>query len=285
MKMNDQCLPCLMNQIVKVASICQVDHKQDLYQKVFHYLSTTDLNCTNPEIIGGTFRLLKEHIANDDPYHDVRYQYNTLLLKHLDEFEKRINKASDPFMEVLKYAALGNIIDFHPMNNQYKNDVMQWFDKVDEMCFRIDDSLELKKDILNAQTILYIGDNCGEICIDKLFLKKIKIMNPSVHIFFAVRGFPVVNDSIVEDAYFVGIDQYATIISNGDDSLGTVLLRTSQEFQDVYYQADVIICKGSANFESLSEEDGNLYFIMMVKCAVMSQYVGVQEGTMICMKK
>lgn len=285
MKINEQCLPCLVSQIIKVATITNVNNKEELYKKIFQYLSTLDFTKTNPEIIGSTFRILKKHVGNKDPYKDIRHYYNELLLKNLDFFEEKIETANDPFYASIQYATLGNIIDFNPIHHTDMNDIMQWFESVHHMSFAIDDSSLLKEDVRNANSILYIGDNCGEICIDKLFIKRIKAMNPQVDIFFAVRGFPVVNDSIEKDAYDVGLDQYATIISNGDDSLGTVLSRTSQKFQYIYQQADVIICKGSANYESLSEENGNLYFLMMVKCEVMSEYVGVPIQSMICMKK
>lgn len=285
MKMNEQCLPCLVSQVIKVANITKAKDKEKLYKEVFQYLSTLDFSKTNPEIIGSTFRILKKHIGNNDPYKDIRRYYNQLILKNLHLFKEKIKNADDSFHETMKYAILGNIIDFNPMHHANVSDVMKWFESIDDVHFAIDDSLQLKEDIVRANRILYLGDNCGEICIDKLLVKKIKDINPNVEIFFGVRGFPIVNDSIEEDAYFVGIDKYATIISNGDDSLGTVLSRTSQEFQNIYHQSDVIICKGSANYESLSEEKGNLYFLMMVKCDVMSQYIGVPIQSMICMKK
>jgi uncharacterized protein with ATP-grasp and redox domains len=96
---------------------------------------------------------------------------------------------------------------------------------------------------------------------------------------------PVVNDSIAEDAYKVGIDEYAEIIDNGDGSLGTVLRRTSKEFQDVFQQAEVIIAKGQANYECLSEENKKIYFLLMTKCDVIANDIGVEEKKMICLKK
>ena len=118
-----------------------------------------------------------------------------------------------------------------------------------------------------------------------MLLKRIKALNPNISLYFATRGEPVVNDSIEEDAYKVGIDEYATIISNGDYSLGTVLSRVSQEFLDVYQKADVVIAKGQANFECLSEEKKNIYFLLMVKCAVISHYIGIPEKSLVCMSQ
>lgn len=36
MKMNDHCLPCLINQTVKVAHMTKTGNKEELYQKFFN---------------------------------------------------------------------------------------------------------------------------------------------------------------------------------------------------------------------------------------------------------
>lgn len=144
---------------------------------------------------------------------------------------------------------------------------------------------DLKADIKTSSSLLYLGDNCGEICLDKLLLKRIKDINPDITLYFATRGAAVVNDSILEDAYQVGIDEYATIISNGDSSLGTVLSRVSEEFLEIYHKVDIVIAKGQANFESLSEEKKNIYFLLMVKCGVISQYIGALEKSLVCLSQ
>ena len=106
-------------------------------------------------------------------------------------------------------------------------------------------------------------------------------MNPKVQIFFATRGAAVVNDSIEEDAYLVGIDEVATVVSNGDSSLGTVLSRTSKEFLQIYEKADVVIAKGQANYECLSTEKKNIYFLLMTKCQAIAKDIGALEMKMI----
>ncbi|MEY8482389.1 ARMT1-like domain-containing protein [Lachnospiraceae bacterium 48-21] len=107
-------------------------------------------------------------------------------------------------------------------------------------------------------------------------------MGRSNRIFFAVRGEAVVNDSVEEDAYRVGMDAYASIVSNGDSSLGTVLYRTSGEFQEIYRNADVVVAKGQANYECLSEEKKKIYFLLMTKCKVIADDIGVPEMKMVC---
>ncbi len=284
MKIHDKCLPCVINQVIKVANMTGVYKKEELLKEVFVYLSKMDFESTTPEIIGQVFNMIKKHTNNPDPYKETRNYYNTLFLKLLPGFEMRIEQFENPFQLAVRYAIIGNIIDFNPIHNTLLEDVFDYFERMEQLELAIDDSAALRKDILNAKELLYLGDNCGEICMDKILLKRIKELNPDVKILFGVRGKPVVNDSIAEDAYYVGIDEYAEVIDNGDDSLGTVLNRTSSEFKEIYTNADVVIAKGQANYECLSEENKNIYFLLMTKCDVIANDIGVAENKMICMK-
>lgn len=278
MKINEKCLPCLINQVIKVANITNCSNRDDLYHQVFEQLSKIDFNKSNPEIIGMIFELVKKHLNNEDPCQEIRQYYNNLFLQSYDDFDKKINS----FKTAIKYAIIGNIIDFSPINNQEITKIDDWFDNIDNLSLTIDHVDKLINDIKKAKIILYLGDNCGEICLDKLLLKRIKQLNPSLKIYFGVRGKSVVNDSIESDAYEVGIDEYASIISNGDNSLGTILSRTSAQFNQIYQNCDFVIAKGQANFESLSEENKKIYFLLMVKCGVIAKYINVPEKSLVC---
>jgi uncharacterized protein with ATP-grasp and redox domains len=206
MKIHDKCLPCVVNQVIKVANITGVKNKEELLRQVFTYLSKMDFEETTPEIIGETFDIIKKYTNNPDPYKETRNYYNTLFLKLLPEFESKVEQAENSFQLAVRYAIIGNIIDFNPIHNTLLEDVFDYFEKMEQLELAIDDYKMLAEDILNSKTLLYLGDNCGEICMDKILIKKIKELNPNIKILFGVRGKPVVNDSIAEDAYAVGID-------------------------------------------------------------------------------
>ena len=284
MKIHDKCLPCVVNQVIKVANITGVDKKEELFREVFNYLSKMDFEITTPEIIGEIFDMIKKYANNPDPYKETRNYYNALFLKLLSEFDRKIEKSGNSFKLAVQYAIVGNIIDFNPIHNTLLKDIFDIFEKMEQLELAVDDSSTLMEDIANAKILLYLGDNCGEICLDKILLKKIKELNPDIQIIFGVRGKPVVNDSIAEDAYAVGINEYADVIDNGDGSLGTVLNRTSSNFREIYKKADVVIAKGQANYECLSEENKNIYFLLMTKCDVIANDIDVEENKMICMK-
>lgn len=284
MKVNDKCLLCVVNQAIKVANMTKVADKEALLREVFLYLSKADFKTSTPEMIGEIFEMIKGY-TNPDPYKETRKYYNSLFLKLLPELEEKITRSENPFLLAIRYAIVGNIIDFNPIHNTLLEDIYHYLDNTQQMELAIDHSKELMEEVVSAKCLLYLGDNCGEICLDKLLLQQIKKINPDINLIFAVRGKPVVNDSIEEDAYFVGIDHYAQIIDNGDSSIGTVLKRTSQEFREVYENADLVISKGQANYECLSEEKKKIFFLLVTKCEVNANDIGVEEKRMICMRK
>ncbi|MBO5354165.1 MAG: DUF89 family protein [Lachnospiraceae bacterium] len=281
MKINEQCLSCLVNQAVKTANLVQAENKEELYKKIFASMSTMDFSKTNPEIVGENYRLIKQHTGCEDPYKETKRYYNQFFLEHMGEYEKKIQSIE----EAVKYAIVANIIDFNPVHSNVEADIEHYFSSIDELELTINDVDSMINDIHQAKNMLYLGDNCGEICFDKLLIKQIKLLNPRCTIYFGVRGEAVVNDNTEEDAYLVGMDEVATIISNGDFSLGTILPRTSPEFQRIYQKADVVIAKGQANYESLSEEKKNIYFLLMTKCKVIAEDIGVQEKALVCLRR
>jgi len=59
------------------------------------------------------------------------------------------------------------------------------------------------------------------------------------------------------------------------------LKRCSQEFLSLFAAADLIISKGQGNFESLSDEEAPIFFLLKVKCPVIARHLGAQPGEMI----
>lgn len=156
---------------------------------------------------------------------------------------------------------------------------------IEELYLTIDDSKILYERLKSAKSIMYLGDNSGEICLDKLFIKYIKNEFPDINVYFGVRGKRIINDVSLEDAQIVGIHEVANVIENGDGSLGTVIERVSDEFREKFYDADVIIAKGQGNYESLSEIDKkNIFHLFMAKCENVSNSLGIKPMSIVCVE-
>ncbi len=286
MKVHKKCLPCIVSQAVKFVDAASQSDESAVLKKVFEYMSRADLeNMITPELVGEIFAIVTGESGNADPYKTTRDFYNNLLEEQSRELEKEIEKSSDPFAEAVKYAIIGNVIDFSPGYALSDKAVMEYFSRFGGESLAIDHTALLKNDLIKAKNIVYIGDNCGEIVLDKLLIKRIKALNPDAQIYFVTKGAPTLNDSVTEDALSLGIQEYATVIDHGDNCPGTVLYRTSEAFRRIFENADLVISKGQANYESLNEADGNIYFLLMAKCAAIAQDVGTAEMKMVCKKK
>ncbi len=71
------------------------------------------------------------------------------------------------------------------------------------------------------------------------------------------------------------------LIENGSDCVGTILETCSDEFKAAFYDADLIISKGQANFETLDDAKGvNIHFLFKAKCDVTADIVGVPKDSL-----
>ncbi|MDP3435612.1 MAG: ARMT1-like domain-containing protein, partial [Bacteroidales bacterium] len=185
----------------------------------------------------------------------------------------------DSFDTALRLAIAGNIIDYGITDDI---DLEAALAGVFINNFKIDDSLELKQDLLKAKKVLYLGDNCGEIVFDKLFIET--IMHPDLT--YVVRGSAIINDAIMEDAIYIGMESATKVISNGYDAPSTILEQCSQEFVKAFDSADVIISKGQGNLDGLfGKTDKTIYFLLMVKCDVIADNLGVKKGDFVVKKQ
>ncbi len=97
----------------------------------------------------------------------------------------------------------------------------------------------------------------------------------------AVRGVPIINDATLEDAEIAGIPEIAPVVANGSDAPGTLVEHCSEEFRYWFDRADLIIAKGQGNYECLSETDRNIFFLLAVKCPMVSADIGAPVGTLV----
>ena len=287
MQLNLNCLLCNMKQVLTVSSVAGADEEKTerIMREVMGYLKETDYARSNPEVIQGTWEIITKHLKDADPYREIRSSYNEELLGLSPAVRSMIQEADDSFDAALKLAITANLIDFAASHSFDREMVMEKLHCAREQELAVDESSKLKQALAGAQSLLYLGDNCGEIVIDKLFLEELRREFPQLTMYFGVRGAPIVNDVTFDDAMQVGMSEVARVISNGDGSLGTVLHRTSPDFQQVFKEADVIIAKGQGNYESLSETaHKNLFFLFMAKCEVVARAAGVKNMSIVCQK-
>jgi damage-control phosphatase, subfamily I len=94
-------------------------------------------------------------------------------------------------------------------------------------------------------------------------------------------GFPVINDATMKDAEDAGLTELVEVIDNGSDAPGTILEDCSEAFVDRFEQADLVIAKGQGNYETLSDVDKDIFFLLKVKCPVVARDVGCKMDSLV----
>ncbi|MDY0098101.1 MAG: ARMT1-like domain-containing protein [Bacteroidales bacterium] len=230
---------------------------------------------SSPEFAREMHLVLKEYTGNSDPYKTEKQENNLHALRIIKEMKDIVKLAPDPFLTALRLTIAGNVIDFAASQNFNLENTIN---KSLESGFAIDHSEKLRNAAKKAESILYLGDNAGEIVFDKLF---IQIMNHK-KVTFVVRGMPVINDATLEDAECIGMRDVAQVISNGYDAPSTIIEKSSDEFRKHFYEADLIISKGQGNLEGLIHlNDERIFFLLMVKCNVIAELLKVEKDSFV----
>ncbi len=226
-----------------------------------------------PECARDIQSLYRSVLNDPDPYRAVKRDSNDTVLAMYNDLEYLVRNSDDPLITAMKLAIAGNIIDF-AVNDHC--DLHGTVDKVLNSGFAVDHTRQLREALSKATKVLYIGDNAGEIVFDKLLVSK--IAHPGLT--FSVRGAPAINDATMEDAEYVGMTSLTRVISSGYDDPTTIVSRSGDEFRRCYEEADLIISKGQGNLEGLiGEHDRRIFFLLMVKCDVIAEYLGVEKGS------
>lgn len=228
-----------------------------------------------PEFARELHNILRSYTLNPDPYKKAKKENNDQAISLIPELKTIIRQSDNPFKTALRLAIAGNIIDFAASD---EFDLNATIAKSLTSELALDHSKQLKKAIERAGTVLYLGDNAGEIVFDKLFIETIDHPN----LIYVVRGTPVINDATVEDADYVRMNDVARVISNEYDAPSTIVSKSGELFRDSFAKADLIISKGQGNMEGLIPlNDKRIFFLLMVKCSVMAEFLKVKKESFV----
>lgn len=278
MKANLSCIPCIMKQAYNTAVRATADQTviREILSRTAEYVKTLDLSMTPADASNFAYEITRELSGNPDPYEAEKKQYNNLCLSMLPELRRRIGKESDRLTATARAAILGNLID---LGIGLEFDLERDLERIFSMPFGRDDTPILRA-ILDesGKRILYLGDNAGEIVFDRLFVEYLAERHDIV---FTVKKGPVINDATMEDAIHAGIDRIAQVIDTGSNGIGVKWSAVSRRFLEAWDDADIVISKGQANFETTDGSPGTIFHLLRAKCPSVAEALGVKFGDIV----
>jgi uncharacterized protein with ATP-grasp and redox domains len=276
MRTHLDCIPCFIRQALESAKLVtgNADVHERVLREVLRWTSEMDMSQPPPTMGQRIHRLLRALTGTDDPYRLAKERQNRMAFDLLAEFKTEIESAADPLNMAMRLAIAGNVIDMGVNGNMTESDVRASVRQSLTKPF-VGEQNGFRNAVANAQRILYLTDNAGEIVFDRLLIEQ---LGPE-RVTLGVRGGPIINDATMADAQAAGLHELVEIIDNGSDAPGTLLDDCSQEFNRRFSAADLIIAKGQGNYETLSQERRNIYFLFKAKCSVIAEHADVPLGT------
>ena len=264
MRVNENCAACLLDK--------QVHRTNDegYLREVRRIIDGRTEEDTAPYLVYLFNLAYERRFGKGESYREIKRKFNDLMLSMEGAVRERIEAAPDPLAAALAFARVGNYIDFGAMNSVDEDTFLSLFDDAALSDRDRETYASFRRACAGAERFLLIGDNCGEIVLDRLFLEELKKAFPALELTVMVRGGETFNDATAEDAAYAGLDRMARIVTNGSTIAGTICEHLPPESLRVLEEADVILAKGQGNYESLCGRGRHIFYSFLCKCELFT---------------
>ncbi|MGE4192321.1 MAG: DUF89 domain-containing protein [Pseudodesulfovibrio sp.] len=274
-----ECMPCFKRMAVQEARLaCPDDERlqQEIVAEWEALLPTLDMDVPPPAVASVLANLVRQKTGIRDLYADDKREANAFVLGLLPALQDRVEaerEVGDPLALALELAVIGNYIDRGvDLDFDLEKELAEVAESLSPKVMRA-----FRERVVPGASVLILGDNTGEIVLDKLLVRELRRMGCDVT--YAVRSRPVLNDATMADARAVGMTSLCRVVESGVDTPGTVLSRCTPEFLDRMRASDVILSKGQGNFEALDGAWEGVFCAFKVKCKRIARKTGLAFGS------
>ena len=281
MKLTDTCVDCLLS---RVAFECELgsagrdctDRTVAACSELLESMRGTSL--FHPQIASAVHRKACEMIGNPDPFRELKAAGNNQAMDVCRQVRGRLVS----FHDLVLASVIGNTFDYAVKDHDVTGDFSRFFEEEFRKGLDIDDTARI---LDLSHRVVYLTDNCGEIVFDRLLVGFLK--NHGSHVTVAVRDAPILNDATMEDALAFGFDKVADCLTTtgGGAEIGLDMDKIPADLAKAIDECTIIIAKGMANYESLSEYRNlpPVAYLMCIKCEMIAEDAGIARGSKIAM--
>lgn len=282
------CYPCFMRQALEAARRHRLsdDATREVLVAIGEAVREIRPAMTPPEMAGVLSGVVSRYTQADDPYADEKARFTQVALDLYPRLVEHVRESSEPLLTATVIAVVGNIIDLGTLDEgriveRLEPLLAQELEAAHREPGRIFAFDTFADQLSRAERVLYVGDNAGETVFDRVLVEQIVRQYPHAKITYAVRSRPALNDALLADARAAGLYTAATLIESGSGIPGTLLAEATEEFRSMFANADVIISKGQGNYETLSEADRPIFFLLIAKCEVIARDIDCERGSIV----
>ncbi len=279
MRMSPECVPCLVRRVLfetmevdPSKSVETVKYASAALGRLFGEGVCSAVVAT--EVHRGVYDIL----GDDDPYRELKAKSNEVALELYPSAERFVARSRDKLRASFLCAVVGNVMDFgigtgfdHPgtLRKEFRNLLAEGLGH--------DDTPAVRKMLKEGAEVAYLVDNCGEVVFDRLALRQLKKMG--VRTTLVLKGEPILTDVTMKDIDGLGLDELVDeVVEAPGFAVGIDLDAMEGRLGDMLRAKDLVIAKGMANFESLSETDlSPIVYMLRTKCAPVAENIGLEK--------
>jgi len=280
MQFASECVPCLLNRVLYEVQLVAKDRTEQAMAESLHILSSNFPRGMNSAKLATLVHEKAYAISgSNDPYADLKKRSDQAAELVFPKARKLVEEANDKLEMAVRVAIAGNVLDFGiEVGFERPEELVNGFDRLVAEGLKINDLAHARKLMRGGGKVLYLLDNCGESVLDRLLVKEIARLGPKV--IGVVKGEPVLTDVTMEDAKRAHLDEvFDELLSTDSFAVGIDADKIGPRLKKELEQADLIVSKGMANFESLSDEPYRpALFLLRGKCEPVSQLIGAKKG-------
>ena len=273
LRMRADCIPETLRTVLRLVRRVSDDDwiAAKTLNKIMGEMPRIALDQSPAEYTFAALRRAEKLTGATDPFAEEKAALNAAALDAAAPLEAWIAKAKDPLQAAVRLAlAASGDEELLPAG-----DLAARLRAGAEDAPAVDDYADFRKAVRSAKTVLYVLDNCGEIVLDKLLMGRMR----GKKVRAVVRYATILDDATRADAEAVAVNDVAEVVDPGADMLGVVLPLAADGFRKLFDEADLVVSKGQANFETLWGAGREIFFLLRARAPVVPGHLGVPDGS------
>lgn len=281
MKITELCVDCLLSRVKLECALCQaspnlMDTTVTECKGVLEDIRSSSLS--HPQIASRIHRRAYTLLGNPDPFKELKRDGNRQAFQVCKEIRGKLLT----FHDYVLASVIGNTFDYGVKGHVVEENFSVFFKREFAKGLTIDHTEKIAP---LCSRVVYLSDNCGEIVLDYLLIEYLK--RQGSHITLAVKESPILNDATLTEAHELGLDKLVDHLTTtgGGAEIGISRENIPDDLRDAISRCTIIIAKGMANFESLSEMDNlpPVAYLLAAKCKPVADEAGVPVGSKIAL--
>lgn len=278
MKTHPRCAPCLLSRVQFEAELSTKD--TELQKKAIlagiEVLREYLVDGLSAEYLSTKIHREAYRVLGDiDPYIEKKKQSNEAAKKLLPLAREFVSER-DSLRRAILVAIIGNSFDFGVLGYDAEKEIVkETMLKQFKSGLDVDDSERIKALLGN---VVYLADNCGEIIFDTLLFEEIRRLGGKLTL--VVRGAPILNDVTMKEVLELGLDKMVDrVLTTGSNAIGVCLKEAPPELVEALGSASLVISKGMANYETMSEYNFRpIAYLLKTKCESVAEAMGLKKN-------